>query len=121
MPGLYRSHEDGRSGLARERWHEGVFAVVGILARAKVAYCREEGVPEEGVDQKIADESNRCPEFCPVGHESAGRVEGRDQMRSGRSKHMRDSAPQRAVRQIDFRLEQEDGADHSQNKGPKNF
>jgi hypothetical protein len=82
----------------------GVLALVGILAPSKVADHPQEHVPEDYVDQKITAEGQDGPKCGRAFHESARHVDGGDEAGSRRGKDMRDSAPQRTVREIDFRF-----------------
>lgn len=92
------------SGRRRLPGNGSVLALVGILAPSKVADHPQEHVPEDYVDQKITAEGQGGPESGRAFHESARHVDGGDEAGSRRGKDMRDSAPQRTVRKIDFRF-----------------
>ena len=81
-------------------------AVVGVPASSKISDGPEQCVPEQDVDQKVAGEGDRCPESGPASQESAWRVEGGDEVGSRGREGVRDSAPQRTVREIDSRFTQ---------------
>lgn len=103
------------------RWDQSVLAVVGVPTSSEIADDREEGVPEEDIDQKIAGEGDPSPKCGRAPQKSAWGVDGGDQVRSRRGEEVGDSAPQWAVREIDSRLPQKDGRSHSQDKGPKSL
>lgn len=86
------------------RWDQSVLAVVGVSTSSKIPDGREQGVPEEDIDQKIAGEGDRSPKYGRASQKSAWGVDGRDEMGSRRSEDVGDSAPQRTVREIDSRL-----------------
>jgi len=94
----------GSYGQTKLPGNGSVLALVGILAPSKIADHPQEHVPEDYVDQKITAEGQDGPESGRAFHESARHVDGGDEAGSRRGKDMRDSAPQRTVREIDFRF-----------------
>lgn len=102
-------------------WDQSVLAVVGVPTSSKIADGREEGVPEEDVDQKIAGEGDCSPKYGRASQKSSWGVDGRDEVGSRRSEEVGDSAPHRAVPEIDSRLPQKDRRNHSQDKAPNNL
>lgn len=85
-------------------WDQSVLAVVGVPTSSKIADGREEGVPEEDVDQKIAGEGDCSPKYGRASQKGSWGVDGRDEVGSRRSEEVGDSAPHRAVPEIDSRL-----------------
>ena len=94
-------------------------AIVRVLARAEIARNPEARVPENCVHQEIATHGKRRKEFPPASRRHAGREDGVGEVHSRRLKYVSDSAPNRAIAQIDFRLKQSDTSNNSQNEGPK--
>ena len=88
----------------RNRRDQSVLAVVGVPTSSKIADDREEDVPEEDVDQKIAGEGDPSPKCGRASQKSAWGVDGGDEVGSRRGEEVGDSAQQRAVREIDSGL-----------------